>query len=159
MAINNENATNKISAPVDGRTPFTFRADYYYQEDDNEEIFDYNNLRNDRIKEISGWAVRDAGLNGEEDDELPNPGVYLSVRIGERHGVTFIIPEPELLKILAEIQRVKYNHYDIRTTYHDGPSFPNLKGDTSQWDVSWTNDIDTEDDEVGTVLCDCCFRG
>jgi hypothetical protein len=167
MAINNENSSNKLSN--DGRIPFTFRTDYYYESTGNEEIFDYDNLRNDRIKEVSGWAVRDASINNY-DDEAANPGVYLSVQIGDRHGVTMIIPEQELLKILAEIQRVKVLDYDIRAAYYDYPkeskAFTTNEWQASttisndvKWDVSWEYDVDTEDNESSTVLCDCCFRG
>jgi hypothetical protein len=160
MAINNENSSNKLSMlPNYGRIPFTFRTDYYYESTGNEEIFDYANLRNDRIKEISGWAVKDASINNG-DDEATNPGVYLSVQIGDRHGVTMIIPEQELLKILAEIQRVKVLDYDIRAAYYDYPKeWQASIANDGEWDVSWEHDVDTEDCESSTVLCDCCFRG
>jgi len=109
MAANNNNAVTHMP----GRIYFNFRADYFYDPTGEEEIFDYDKLRDDRIVEIVGYPVVDAVLeNQDEESEIPStsPGLYLSVQIGENHGVSFTITEEELLKALADLQQVKVEH-------------------------------------------------
>jgi len=133
VSVNNENSN--LTLP--GRLGFTFRADYFFDgsDDGSSEIFDYDNLRNDRIMQIAGWAVTDAGLGGQDDNATINPGVYLSVTIGERHGISILIPEQELLKILSEIQRLK-DDFEYHMEYVDAACAKDAaKGNV--WESEW----------------------
>lgn len=113
-------ATNNTNSSKFDKNTFTFRAEYFFAPNDKAEIFDYDNLRNDKIKEISGWAVRDSSLSLDIDEEV-TPGVYLHMQIGERRGVSIIIPEQELLKMLADVQRLKKD-WRVVTTYSEKPA-------------------------------------
>lgn len=129
---------------------FDFRADYFYGEGDTR----WGNTRNDRITQVSGWAIR-----GAESDEYDNavPGVYLVVDIGKKHTVAVTITEQQLLGILSAVQKIKKG-YKIETYYansvKDKASWSSVSNTNEEPYVEWDNNA-IYGETSNPVYCNC----
>lgn len=100
---------NKINS-VQG-AEFTFRANYYYGENDNKYL---DGDKTYRIGDIHGWPIVGANDENGELDDLTPAGIYLGISIGKKHTVSVTITEDQLRDMLASVERLKRD-YKIAT--------------------------------------------
>lgn len=141
MARNNENAVN--GNLIRGDLAYTLRAELFVDANDTEDIFDVENRLNEAITQVVSFPVINASLTDLVFDESYTPGLYIGIDLGNNAALAITLPETELLKALANIQRMKAERDDRGARLE-------------LWDQE---DVEIDNEPVGTFVCcgsDCC---